>query len=1231
MKNPWLGLHSYPEGEPLFGRDEEIRELSARIQYNNQTVVYGRSGIGKSSIINAGVFPYLRQENILPLSIRLKHNDIPYTQQIIEAIRQTAKDHGCRIEELVAHPYDEAGYPLFDESLWEFFHRTRFYNAEEEQIRPLIVFDQFEEMFTLVKEARTLHGFFKEIGNLLNNIKPQEIINYENNRAAENSMPSEEDLCFEEAPEMTRKGRLASLLKRRTVRRSLFNYIEDTSFHIVFTIREDYLSYLERNTIGIPSLKQNRYCLQAINEEQAAEIILKPVPGLVDATTAELIIREVTHDQSFTLDGTPEIEVDSAVLSLYLSQIFEKMQADGAAHISADLIERFGGNIIEDFYCTTMQDYPEEVVAFLEDNLINDEFHRDNLSLARALAGCHLLTESMLQQLSGRRHGTTGIIRQYSYNNQEYIEFIHDILCPVIKARKDKREQMRIQEEERVRQEAETQRVIAEEQKKREEIERKAAAEKAELEAEALRTKKRSRTRLMYISFSAIFVIIFGVGLFLYDYRYNKQIFVEKFATYKLINGWPKGVGTELSDEECMKMPLYYQLCYTGSKNKGHFTDVYICSSNKYLYDGCRVSSLEWSDNPSTCEEIYYNNILSKVERIHFSSNEGDKRISKQELFFREDSLLLTMSYYHTSNNDALLRFLAPDGRNISIRSNGIDRIKLNWDANGRIVSQLYIDNTGVQQSISRDENIKGYLWDYSKTDTIIRYSIDEFGIPSSDIKANTVLSTRKGDSIITIFAHTSQIGQRYTQTPNKHGYVVSTKVKNNEYLSNLNGRKTATRYYTEDECGNVISIITEGDTLFGYPSIINKRYKDGKVSFEEHLASKNKPFMSNKRGIYKWEYEYNQDGKIIEEKQTNFNDVVCYHKKETSKKVDQAFINSLIELDNTKQIDYYEQVDSISAGMTITRYYGKGHSFINYPILVGSDSMYVHRIRTSEQITDSTKTIIKEFWQYDGRMIIAVPTNVIDGWRAAAYYKRTEEFDKDGNLISLLLQDENNTIIKSMMYFYQGGNRVGRAVKGIDGTPVRCDKWEEEGFLYYKFLFNRNYDSNYSRILPVDEWGHRSTIINNSRYLYAERKDFKGLSIFVLQNDGKKIYTNIYNSYSQLVFVDDPHKSNKEAAYLHILSHNSLIRKRINSNCDGYLITKFGKWAIGESLDLLESEWRNLLSKRGEVTLSVMIPTKEGYVCKDNITFYNDGQEYYRVHLHRMFLSNEEVFSLEY
>ena len=67
--NPWPGLEYFRESESQFfkGRAAEAAELYQRIRDGHVTVLYGPSGIGKSSLVEAGLFPLIRAEHGLPI------------------------------------------------------------------------------------------------------------------------------------------------------------------------------------------------------------------------------------------------------------------------------------------------------------------------------------------------------------------------------------------------------------------------------------------------------------------------------------------------------------------------------------------------------------------------------------------------------------------------------------------------------------------------------------------------------------------------------------------------------------------------------------------------------------------------------------------------------------------------------------------------------------------------------------------------------------------------------------------------------------------------------------------------------------------------------------------------------------------------------------------------------------------------------------------------------------
>jgi hypothetical protein len=57
----------------FFGRDVEISELHLRLRSNPLPMLYGRSGLGKTSILLAGLIPRLQAEGRRPLLLRLSY------------------------------------------------------------------------------------------------------------------------------------------------------------------------------------------------------------------------------------------------------------------------------------------------------------------------------------------------------------------------------------------------------------------------------------------------------------------------------------------------------------------------------------------------------------------------------------------------------------------------------------------------------------------------------------------------------------------------------------------------------------------------------------------------------------------------------------------------------------------------------------------------------------------------------------------------------------------------------------------------------------------------------------------------------------------------------------------------------------------------------------------------------------------------------------------------------
>jgi Novel STAND NTPase 1/YARHG domain len=418
-EHPWPGLVPFAEADSgyFFGRDEEADELYRRVRRDTITLLFGQSGLGKTSLLQAGLFPRLREQNFLPVLVRL---DYKIEDPKVPALTAQVK---ALLAQALAMAAASDGEPNLQQnpresSLWEYFHRRerRFVDAAGEPIAPVIVFDQFEEAFTqgLGRAAGRAgcQDFLGELADLIEHRPPAAL----RGRAEDNP-----DLIADY--EFNRQ-----------------------SYRILISLREDYLPQLESLRTRAPSLGNNRLRLTRMGGSQAREAVLRPGQDLVTAEVADEIVRFVgvaRVDDPFNRgDGDAgraieHLEVEPSLLSLFCRELNERRLARALPRITTDLFSGERNQILDDFYAHCIKGQPAAVGRFIEDNLVESGVRESPTEdrAKRILAEHGVTAADTLDHLVQRRllhvEDRLGIRR---------IELIHDVLLEPVKRSKAARE-----------------------------------------------------------------------------------------------------------------------------------------------------------------------------------------------------------------------------------------------------------------------------------------------------------------------------------------------------------------------------------------------------------------------------------------------------------------------------------------------------------------------------------------------------------------------------------------------------------------------------------------------------------------------------------------------------------------------------------------------------------------------------------------------------------------------
>ncbi|MEM8510202.1 MAG: SUMF1/EgtB/PvdO family nonheme iron enzyme [Bacteroidota bacterium] len=406
------------------GRHLELDNLYHLINNQALTVLYGKSGIGKTSIVEAGLVPIFNEDNNYQI-INVRFHGYKGEESILPV--QRFKNVLLGLREKNPEPTFLEKFKLEDTSVWRIFKELSINNQQKKSF--LIIFDQFEELFSY--NDKSILELQKALSSIINYEIPQEYWDKMNEAAEKDEEflnDTERELIYSE------------ILVR-----------------VLFIIKRNKLHLFNRFSTYFPNILKNAYNLTELTKEGAIDAIKLPA-----AEKGDFIVAPFEYEKSAIefllehLEDPKSKKIDTAHLQILCYDIedivFKKQiklvnKGEKVANKNilvkqkdlkdiSDSIERFFIKKISEF----KKPYRNPVKRLLENRLVNELGYRQPEFIDRALnylESEHYLNieeaKSIIQKLKDSH-----LIRESWTESQSYIELAHDkLLDPILKSRNE--------------------------------------------------------------------------------------------------------------------------------------------------------------------------------------------------------------------------------------------------------------------------------------------------------------------------------------------------------------------------------------------------------------------------------------------------------------------------------------------------------------------------------------------------------------------------------------------------------------------------------------------------------------------------------------------------------------------------------------------------------------------------------------------------------------------------
>ena len=267
----------------FFGRDHDKKKLSNLIVLEKLVVLFGKSGYGKSSLLNAGVIPYLRHnKHHFPIKIRFMLPDVAIKGPIAKPL-EILKDHlELQIENIKKDLEQKNRESCFlaekmdipkllpDDLTAILWYYIKFIQLTKEiDEATTLIFYQFEELFRYFNDIE-VDEFGRSMAALLHPNPPDEVLEL----ISKNLSSFRDD--------------------------ELDQLYEPLNLKVVFSVASDHLSLLNKLKRSLPEIFKYTYELKALNKLQAQKALEGPAQNEEKFDSPKFSFTKEAIDDIFT-------------------------------------------------------------------------------------------------------------------------------------------------------------------------------------------------------------------------------------------------------------------------------------------------------------------------------------------------------------------------------------------------------------------------------------------------------------------------------------------------------------------------------------------------------------------------------------------------------------------------------------------------------------------------------------------------------------------------------------------------------------------------------------------------------------------------------------------------------------------------------------------------------------------------------------------------------------------